>query len=767
MDTDTMKRKIAQELHDQFEGKLREARRQKTEAEEELESASERWRSERRRLNTEIDRLEAALTDAKTATVKKPADTEEAKAAAAEWATRLAAAEERMTTSAAEWDTERLRLEGEIQRLEHSVAEILERSNNPVRSLHGIQQKLETQLADAIGARQRMEDDFGRAKAAWEEERLKIAGEVFRLRRDNNSASPAKAGAEAEALQRAHGEIERLQRQLAEARDAAKTAAQSSTPSKKTQELTKKNSELAQELSDARTSLNEEKQRLADSATQLAQAQAEIERLHGKVSEAGAAANSKATKSLKARHAAELEEINREKTELAEKLEEAIAQLELERKRATNAAEDLENATDEIHRLERSVEDTQTAVRAEVAQQMGAEYSAEIEQVLREKAALAGKLESADALLAQERDRAATINEELRQARVEAQQRARQLAERPDPGSSAAGERLRAELNAQLQQTAQERNSLAGQLEKANGAMDHAQQQLAAADEEIARLRTQVSQTQTTAPTEVGAQSTDELHAQYEALLQQLTQEKTELAAQLEKVTGQATQERNLAAAVTEELRRARNKVQQTERHLAEIKESRNAEGLERVRGQYVSKVQELTEQNESLIGQLEGAGVVLEKERMRSAGLEEELQQARMETEQLERRLSETRESVSADVVEQLRAQYTAKIQEIAREKTELAGQLERASGLLDQERQRFSTAAGGSANGANGVDLDALEREVVRVEEAIAEITRFIDDPSAQLATVIRKNVERAELDAYLKGIIFARGIGTGVAS
>jgi hypothetical protein len=40
------------------------------------------------------------------------------------------------------------------------------------------------------------------------------------------------------------------------------------------------------------------------------------------------------------------------------------------------------------------------------------------------------------------------------------------------------------------------------------------------------------------------------------------------------------------------------------------------------------------------------------------------------------------------------------------------------------------------------------------------IAEVTQMIDDPATELSTVIRKNVERAELDAYMKGILFSMG-------
>ena len=50
------------------------------------------------------------------------------------------------------------------------------------------------------------------------------------------------------------------------------------------------------------------------------------------------------------------------------------------------------------------------------------------------------------------------------------------------------------------------------------------------------------------------------------------------------------------------------------------------------------------------------------------------------------------------------------------------------------------------------------ALAREIERVEELIKQISAVIEDPAIELSTVIRKNVERAELEAYLRGIRYA---------
>jgi len=57
-----------------------------------------------------------------------------------------------------------------------------------------------------------------------------------------------------------------------------------------------------------------------------------------------------------------------------------------------------------------------------------------------------------------------------------------------------------------------------------------------------------------------------------------------------------------------------------------------------------------------------------------------------------------------------------------------------------------------------AVAVDNEALMKEMERVEGQVKEISALIEDPATELSTVIRKNVERAELESYLKGIRFA---------
>jgi hypothetical protein len=154
-------------------------------------------------------------------------------------------------------------------------------------------------------------------------------------------------------------------------------------------------------------------------------------------------------------------------------------------------------------------------------------------------------------------------------------------------------------------------------------------------------------------------------------------------------------------------------------------------------------KVQELKRDKDGLQRQMQEAQTAWEAERRQ---LEQQLQ-----------RMSETRDRVSNDVVDQLRKQYEQKLQDAIRQKSQLATELQSASALLETERTRHVAA---QAAGKSGLDTSALTAEVSRVETMLTEVIAVIDNPDTELATVIRKNVEKAELDAYLKGILFSLG-------
>ncbi len=114
------------------------------------------------------------------------------------------------------------------------------------------------------------------------------------------------------------------------------------------------------------------------------------------------------------------------------------------------------------------------------------------------------------------------------------------------------------------------------------------------------------------------------------------------------------------------------------------------------------------------------------------------------------------------------MRRQYEQKLQEAIQQKTHLAQELQNASALLESERARLSTEikqqskseSPSSASNGGTLSKEAIAAEVARVEALINEIVSVIDNPETELSTVIRKNVEKAELDSYLKGILFSLG-------
>jgi DNA repair exonuclease SbcCD ATPase subunit len=79
-----------------------------------------------------------------------------------------------------------------------------------------------------------------------------------------------------------------------------------------------------------------------------------------------------------------------------------------------------------------------------------------------------------------------------------------------------------------------------------------------------------------------------------------------------------------------------------------------------------------------------------------------------------------------------------------------------------LDSLRKQLENSAPPAAPAApvpTGVfvDPEAIRSEATRIEGMIGEIAKLVEDPETELSVVIRKNVERAELESYLKGLRF----------
>jgi len=53
--------------------------------------------------------------------------------------------------------------------------------------------------------------------------------------------------------------------------------------------------------------------------------------------------------------------------------------------------------------------------------------------------------------------------------------------------------------------------------------------------------------------------------------------------------------------------------------------------------------------------------------------------------------------------------------------------------------------------------VEMETIQAEITRVDNAILSIAQIVENPETELSVIIHKNVERAELESYLKGLRF----------
>ena len=162
-------------------------------------------------------------------------------------------------------------------------------------------------------------------------------------------------------------------------------------------------------------------------------------------------------------------------------------------------------------------------------------------------------------------------------------------------------------------------------------------------------------------------------------------------------------------------------------------------------------RIDEQEHRLQELQKQLEATSKAYQSERLQLNG----------EIERLEERIHYvpgSQDGVSKGVVDQLRKQYEQRLQETIQQKTQLAEQLQSTSSLLEAERARSSAREATHS----GLDEKDIAAEVSRVESLIKEIVALIDNPETEMSTIIRKNVQKAELDAYLKGILFVLNRG-----
>jgi chromosome segregation ATPase len=357
-----------------FEIKLKQVRRQKEEAEEELQSAAEKWRAEKRKLNSEIDRLEAALSDVKGAAARKrPTDSKLQGIDPVTFAKMQEAADEKLKKATQEWEAERAKLQSQINRLEGAVAEAIARSANPMRATQSVREQFEVELAKVVKEKTELEQGYLRLKTEAEQDKMKLTGELVKLRR---TAQIMGRPVPKEDAPEANPKIRDLENQLQESMTRWK------------EEREKLMADI-QKLEAAARQWDAERRQLNDHAGQLQQAFVQAQ---AKIQGYEAAARSGSQQE------SAIEELQRQKEAAGRESQEARNSWDTERRRLNSQVERLEQ---QLQRMS----DTRERVSNEVVDQLRKQYDQKLQEAIQQKTQLAQELQHVSGLLETERSR--------------------------------------------------------------------------------------------------------------------------------------------------------------------------------------------------------------------------------------------------------------------------------------------------------------------------------------------------------------------------
>ena len=147
-------------------------------------------------------------------------------------------------------------------------------------------------------------------------------------------------------------------------------------------------------------------------------------------------------------------------------------------------------------------------------------------------------------------------------------------------------------------------------------------------------------------------------------------------------------------------------------------------------------------------------------------------LMQAVHDTESsLQAQTAEHVERARQEVQEQLNTKFQGDLQsaldglksefEIERERydKERSGLIAEMQRVKEESATEIEMARAEAKASASSVTISmSLEEEMAHAEARLEDILKIIDDPATELSTVIRKNVEKSEVEAYLRGMRFA---------
>ena len=88
---------------------------------------------------------------------------------------------------------------------------------------------------------------------------------------------------------------------------------------------------------------------------------------------------------------------------------------------------------------------------------------------------------------------------------------------------------------------------------------------------------------------------------------------------------------------------------------------------------------------------------------------------------------------------------------------RSQLMDEIESLRRQLEDEKQTAAQAKIAVSAHGSSKENEAVQAEIARVEHVIQEISQIVESSETELSVVIRRNVERAEMVSYLRGLRF----------
>ena len=378
--------RLIDDLQKRFDEQLRELKQSSAAREEEFDRSRGEWAEERRRLNVDHERLEEAAKGAlETARGEVTGEFQKQvqfKVEAAEKARRQS--DEDSQKAQERFESERVAYKAQIANLENRLVESMEQVNNPARAAAQVRDQVQARVAQA-------KDEW---QAQWDAERKRLTGEIEkaknsgpkdpmaearrlmmeRIKAKQEGGPPSAGGpdltAEHKRLERERGElkarVKNLEKQVQQTEENVRREVYSElrhSYDQKTEHAERARSQLEQEIRTLTEELAAEKQSASSRIRQLEEA----------IPAAEEAARVQAGAELKSGYDLKLEEADRTRARLDRRYKEAVEQWDLQRDRLEKQMTELEShlqqardmafkrssdpTVDELNRLRRQLEE--------------------------------------------------------------------------------------------------------------------------------------------------------------------------------------------------------------------------------------------------------------------------------------------------------------------------------------------------------------------------------------------------------------------------